>query len=463
MSQDPILRALANCNPNEALEPTDPRFVDLDDIRGQALRKYLLKLLRAADSVEHYEKVAVAGNRGSGKSTELNRAETELQENGYVTLWASVNENLDPKEISFSDIIRLIVQLIDDRFGQETAHHPQVKEAFDSVRQWFQEVTKSFTEQINSAKDLGLRARLGGGVGVEGGAEAGVNAGAIAKGGLKIKTELGELSAAISVIRRSEGSERTEIRETLERYNNQLVLNLNSLLRAVTDVCCPRKSLVIILDNVDKYEPGVVNQAFLRNADLFREIDSHLIFTIQSSLLHNPVEDAVDQCFRTFVLPMLPIFIKNTRKLETKVVERVREAVYKRVPLELFAAVGTVDDVIKASGGCWRDLLRLLQEALLRAETQIGPGEVRAAVQQVGQTYQRLLRSKDDLEILAEAHLKHTVLSDERTQYLLHHLCLLSYNGEGWYDFHPLLDNYAPVKEAVKEAVEAERKVNVSL
>jgi Fe-S-cluster formation regulator IscX/YfhJ len=445
MSQDPILRALANCNPNEALEPTDPRFVDLDDIRGQALRKYLLKLLRAADSVEHYEKVAVAGNRGSGKSTELNRAETELQENGYVTLWASVNENLDPKEISFSDIIRLIVQLIDDRFGQETLHHPQVKEAFDSVRKWFQEVTKSFTEQINSAKDLGLRARVGGGMGGE-----------IGPGGLKIKTDLGELSAAISVIRRSEGSERTEIRETLERYNNQLVLNLNSLLRAVTEVCCPRKSLVIILDNVDKYEPGVVNLAFLRNADLFREIDSHLVFTIQSSLLHNPVEDAVDQCFRTFVLPMLPIFIRPTRNLDSNVVERVRQAVYKRAPQELFADVGTVDDVIKASGGCWRDLLRLLQEALLRAESQIGPVEVKAAVQQVGQTYQRLLRSKDDLEILAQAHLKHTILSDENTQYLLHHLCLLSYNGEGWYDFHPLLDNYTPVKEAV----EAARKVN---
>src|ERR1017187_5787144 len=445
MSQDPILRALANCNPNEALEPTDPRFVDLDDIRGQALRKYLLKLLRAADSVEHYEKVAVAGNRGSGKSTELNRAETELQENGYVTLWASVNENLDPKEISFSDIIRLIVQLIDDRFGQETLHHPQVKEAFDSVRKWFQEVTKSFTEQINSAKDLGLRARVGGGMGGE-----------IGPGGLKIKTDLGELSAAISVIRRSEGSERTEIRETLERYNNQLVLNLNSLLRAVTDVCCPGKTLVIILDNVDKYEPGVVNQAFLRNADLFREIDSHLIFTIQSSLLYNPVEAAVEQSFTKFDLPMVPIFNRNTRDLDSKVVARVREAVYRRVPSELFANVDIVNDLIEASGGCWRDLLRLLQEALLRAETQIGPVEVKAAVQQVAQTYQRLLRSKDDLEILAQAHLKHNVLSDEKTQYLLHHLCLLRYNGEGWYDFHPLLDNYTPVKEAV----EAARKVN---
>src|SRR5438045_2927152 len=114
MSEDPILRALADCNPNEALKPDDHRFVDLDDIRGQALRKYLLKSLEAAELVERYEKVAVAGNRGSGKSTELNRAQDDLVKNGYVTLWASVNENLDPKEISFSDIIRLIVQLIDD-------------------------------------------------------------------------------------------------------------------------------------------------------------------------------------------------------------------------------------------------------------------------------------------------------------------------------------------------------------
>jgi hypothetical protein len=452
MPEDPILLALANCNPNEALQPTDPRFVDLDDIRGLPLRKYLLRTLRASDTEERYAKVAVAGNRGSGKSTELNRAQAELNQNGYVTLWASVNENLDPREISFSDVIRLIVQLVDDRFGQETKHYPQVKAAFDNVAAWFREVTTDYTNQINSAKELGLRARIGGGVGVEGGGEAGVNAGAVAKGGLKIKTDLGELSAAISVLRRSESSERTEIRETLERYNNQLVANLNSLLQAVTDVCCPGKTLVIILDNVDKYEPGVVNQTFLRNADLFGEIDSHLVFTIQSSLLHAPVEDAVEQCFQTFVLPMLPVFIRYTRDLDLRVVDPMRAAVYKRVPVDLFVDAAMVDKLIKASGGCWRDLLRLLHDALLRADTRIGPAEVRAAIQQVGQTYQRLLRSAEDLDILAQAHLKHTVLSDDRTRYLLHHLCLLSYNGEGWYDFHPLLENYDPVREAVTAA-----------
>jgi len=261
MSDDPILRALAKCNPNEALKPTDERFVDLDDLRGTPLRKVLVKLLLASDSVENYAKVAVVGHRGSGKSTELNRASVDIQARGYETLWASVNENLDPREISFSDIVRLMVLLLDDRFGQETHNHPPIKQAFDNVLDWFKEVSKTFTKEIDSAKELGMKARIGG---------------PASASGLLVKTELGELSAAISVVRRSEGKERTEIRETFERYNNQLVDNLNSLIRAITEICCPGKSLVIILDNVDKYEPKVVNDAFLRNSELLREVDCHL-------------------------------------------------------------------------------------------------------------------------------------------------------------------------------------------
>jgi hypothetical protein len=435
MSVDPILKALADCNPNEALQPDDYRFADLDDIRGTPLRLILRRLLQAADSRQTYAKLVVAGHRGSGKSTELNRAQVDLKQSGYETLWASVNENLDPREISFSDIIRLIVLLLDDRFGQETHNHPSIKRAFDNVRDWYKEVAKTFTAEIDSAKELGMKARIGG---------------PATASGLVIKTELGELSAAISVVRRSESKERTEIRETFERYNNELVDNLNSLVRAVTEICCPGKSLVVILDNVDKYEPAVVNEALLRNSELLREVDCHVVFTVQSSLLYKPVEDAVDQCFTKFDLPMLPIFVKQTREPNGPVVERIREAVYKRVPQTLFADEGTVNDLIQASGGCWRDLLRLLQEALLRTNGIIGPAEVKAATQQVAQTYRRLLRSREDLLALARVHLEHNALSDEETRYLLHHLCILAYNGEGWYDIHPLLDNYAPVKEAVR-------------
>src|SRR5438105_3975660 len=119
MNDDLILKAISDCNPNQPLEPNDPRFVNLDDIRGFELRKRILRLLRAAETGQQFAKIAVAGHRGTGKSTELNRTQEELKNNGYLTLWASVNENLDPRDISFSDVMRLIVLMIDDRFGND--------------------------------------------------------------------------------------------------------------------------------------------------------------------------------------------------------------------------------------------------------------------------------------------------------------------------------------------------------
>jgi hypothetical protein len=451
MSDDLILSALAACEPNVALEPGDPRFVDLDAIRGQTLRKYLLKLFRAADTKAEFGKVAVAGNRGAGKSTELNRAQKELNNAGYETLWASVNENLDPRDISFSDIVRLMILLIDDRYGHLAEEGTVLKAAFDAAYTWFTNVTKTYTDQITNAKELGLQLGVGGAVGVEATGEAGV--GPVAKGGLKFKTDLGKLGSALSVLRRSEGSVRTEIRETLERYNNQLIVYLISLLAAATTTCCPTGgTLVVILDNVDKYEPEIVNQTFLRHAALFQEVSCHLIFTIQSSLLHSPVEDAVEHSFTSFVIPMLPVFETRSRARNEEIMPTLREAVYKRVPKELFVGGDDlVDEFIMSSGGCWRDLLRLLQEALLAAEDVVGSVEFNKARNKAAQTYRRLIADPQDLRILAETRVKKTVLSDKRTRYLLHHLCVLGYNGEGWYDIHPLLDNYGPVVEAILE------------
>ncbi len=178
MDDPRILKAISDCNPNLPLEPDDPRFVNVDDIRGFELRKRILRLLQAAETGQQFAKIAVAGHRGSGKSTELNRATAELRDQGYLTLWASVNENLDPKDISFSDIMRLIVQLLDDRFGDD----PKLKESVSRGRNVVPGSDPKFSEKIQFAKELGLRTRVGGAAGAEGNA-----------GILKFKTELGEL------------------------------------------------------------------------------------------------------------------------------------------------------------------------------------------------------------------------------------------------------------------------------
>ena len=148
--------------------------------------------------------------------------------------------------------------------------------------------------------------------------------------------------------------------------------SVNSLLRAVA-VIDPSK-LVIILDNVDKYEHSTVNAAFLRHASLFQSLDCHLTFTIQSSLLDNPVGDGVEESFGIFAMPMLPVFLRHTRNPDPAVLAKLRQAVYLRVPQSLFAGGdAAADQIILASGDCWRDLLRLPEAALFSADDRSRP------------------------------------------------------------------------------------------
>ncbi len=446
MQPDPLLKALSDVDPNMPLEPGDPRFEDFDAIRGIELRGRISKLLKAAEIGGKYAKIVVAGHRGSGKSTELNRVYEDLKDKGYVVLWASVNLNLDPKDISFSDVMRLLVLLIDDRFGPEIESNPGLKQAFETVQAWFREVTIKLEDDIQDARTNSVDIAIGGKV--EAVVEGEIGAGLV-KGKAKARTELGKLQAAINILRRSNSSKRTEIKETLERYSNELVSNVNSLLRAI-----PQASRTIfILDNVDKYDAKIVNDVFLENADLFRDLDSHLVFTVQSSLLFNPENHVPDQAFETLRLPMLPIFKPMSRTPNPPVVQHLQDAIEKRVPKVLFADFDSATEkAVHFSGGCWRDLLRILHGALLDANVVIEMKDIESAIGRVAQTYTGLIRDEDDLKLLAEVHTTKHLMSNERSLYLLHHLCVLVYNGTNWYDVHPLLGNYDPVKKAVNEA-----------
>ena len=441
MSDDPILRALANCDPNEPLEPSDPRFVDFDTIRGFALRKRLSRLLDAAAQSPHvqYVQVAVAGHRGAGKSTELNRVQADLVESGYCTMRAAVDDILDRENISFSDVIRLLLLLIEDFFGNEVATDAHVRDAFQNVNDWFREVTKSREQVVADATEFALSASLGGNVNAE--ASVGV---------IKLKTDLGKFLGALNAVSKSETKARTEIREAVERYPDQLVSNLNLLLRALRMRFPGRvgKGLVFILDNVDKYQNAMVNQAFLRYSSLFHQIEAHIVFTIQAALLHNPPEGSVSDGFNSLELPMLPVFEERSRTPRPDVVERIRQAVYLRVPRELFGEGDAgVDQFVIRSGGCWRDLLRLIQAALLGAPGEILTRQDRERAQhEVAQIFHRLIQKPEQLKILARTHQSFNVLSDEDTRYLLYHRCLLNYNHVGWYGVHPLMESYSPFR-----------------
>lgn len=438
----PIIRALANVEPNEPLTPDDPRFADLDAVRGFALHEELGAKLQAAAFSKRYLRIAVAGHRGSGKSTELNRTAEDLAAKGYVVLKADVDQLLDIHDFSFSDVIRVLLLLLDDFFGGEVSAKPLLHEAFEIVRAWYTDITREHERAVKDATEFGLAAGLGG-----------TQAARVGIFGLQYRTELGKLQMAYNVLSRGESADKLWIRERVERYQAELIENLNLLLRSLRQHLPERTGagIVFILDGIDKCESKVVNQALLRPAELFRSIDAHLIFTIQAALLRNPPEGSVHDAFKVGELPMLPVFERRSRTPRADVIARIRQAVYQRVPPELFAEGDVaVDELILQSGGCWRDLLRLLEEALLEARERVSAENRRRARNVVALAYQRLIQSDEQVRILAETHLTHEVNSDKDTLYLLFHRCLLEYNGDGWRDVHPLLESYGPFQRQLK-------------
>lgn len=451
MAEDPIIRALNNCDANVALEPGDPRYSDLDEARG-LLRKRILRLFQSiqASGEGNYVKAAVAGHRGAGKTTELNRVEKELIEKTYLVCQASVDMRLDPREIGFSDIVRLLLTLLNDTFAEQQAKISEVRETFDNVRDWYLRVNDIYKNDVSDIWEKGVRFAPGVKPTLDVSAQAGIPANQVAG---KLSLSFGELTAVLGIMARGEYHRSREVRDTIERYNDELIQNLNLLLSTLR-IYAPERmglGLVFLLDNVDKYDPSVVNGAFLRHADLFRNVEAHLIFTIQASLLHNPAGVRVDDCFEALELPMIPVFQPRSRESDPEVLKEVRDAVYKRVPAELFkGGDADVDRCILKSGGCWRDLLRLLHSALLDAEQAISSDNVSSAIQEQAKFYHRLIRSEAELAVMAKVHRTRKIISDPDTGYLLYHRCILAYNGEGWFDVHPLFDGYSLFQESLR-------------
>jgi len=406
-----LVKAMAQCNPDEALPAGDERYVDLDRIRGISVHRNILKQLATADH-HRYCHVALAGHRGSGKSTELNRLIEQAQQDGFHPLYAEVTERVDPNEVVYSDLFRLMAEMLDAEFG----HLPAMTKVGDTVEDWFREAVEIDAKTVEKTLRLSGEAAIGGSV-----------------------TGLGKLLAAISLGRKTTGMEKTQFSRKLERYPRQLRDNVNLMLDvAQLEVAdrCP-KGILFVLDNIDRYPPEMVNEALVRNAGLFQGLAAHVVFTAPISLLYNPVEEQIQDRFTTETLPMAPVRDRSGKE-NSGVISAMSEAVCRRVPKSLFATPDLVKRFVLSSGGSTRDLLRLLHRALLEADDVIREVDAARAEAIVGAEFSRPV-TKAQYEVLARVFLDKSIDPDETGRLMLFRRQVLEYNGERWVDVHPLL------------------------
>ena len=426
---DAIIKAIGRCDPEEPLKPGDPRWQDFDPVRGTNLHERISRRLRGAESDKKYSHIALAGHRGCGRSTELARLIDATSRLGYLPLPTVVNKEADPNEIGFGDLFMLMLRLLDDKFRADPKLGPLPEKTVKVVLDWFRDVTREQEKELERTIEYAGQAGLG------------------------LETPLARLLFGLNVLRKSTGKQRETIKETIEKYPEQLRQNLNLLLddaKKIVAAAYPR-GLLFILDNLDRYPPDMISRVVLTNADLFNGVQAHIVFVVPISLMYNPPEHTVEDRYEPETMPMLPVFRRDQRQaVDETALNALTGAIFKRVDRALFADEQHARELARLSGGCPRDLMRLLKEALLEAQERIDERAVGRATSRVrGEMARKLTLA--DYAILARVQLDGEINKDATGRALLYRRDALEYDGETWVGVHPLLWDAREFKGALEE------------
>jgi hypothetical protein len=162
---------------------------------------------------------------------------------------------------------------------------------------------------------------------------------------------------------------RTEIRRELERNATQLLQRVNELIdnAQVRLKEIFKRGLVLIIDGLEKLlyrviadgGPSSHDLLFIDHGEQLRAPHCHIILTVPINLLFNK---NVGQIFPDYtILPMVKITEENGTPCEVGR-QVLRDVGARRVDMgAIFDNLALVDELVIASGGHVRDLLRLVR------------------------------------------------------------------------------------------------------
>ena len=403
------------CDGNVPLQGPDQKLrVDLTDARGGDRIAEVERRIRWAPPGT-YEKHLVTGHTGSGKSTELYRLAHELQREKegrtFHVLFFDIKQHLDPSEIQLPDLLMaLFAALWQDKLLQVPA---------------MATAKKLGKEMLGWAQALGVEV-----------------ASDLAKG----IPVLGTLLKNAELQRR--------FREKSWDYTARVIEELGDLIQEVRNGLVQRQEvddLVIIIDNLEKMlikdiGGGRTNHdlLFVDQLPKLEALPVHMVVTFPVSLHADQVQLRQNYANAVAIqIPMVRVRNRLTHKEDPVGFVALRRFLACRLDLDvIFATPEVVDAAIRESGGCVRDLLRIVASAVVeRGSVPIDAKDIEHAVGRLVADLERVLQGRSVLPHLHTVErlgsIPGTITSAER-KWLLLNLIVIEYNGETWYDVHPL-------------------------
>jgi hypothetical protein len=266
---------------------------------------------------------------------------------------------------------------------------------------------------------------------------------------------VGSLFGSLKGLFKRDSEYRAEVKQILKKYPGTLLQSVNELLQAA-DRLLGDRSLLVVIDNLDRYDPEVIDRLLVAGADRIRELHANLILTPPISLMLRPKSAQLDAIYSCHLLFTVRLRRPDQRYDEFDGPGRdlLEKALSHRIDLDVVMPDRAVRDrLIAASGGAIRELLELVSQAAFLAQgPTIELPDVEQALSARRQRLRDLVNANGWLETLVRLAVDKQIFEGDRCLAVLFHRLAFKYNGDGWYDVHPLVAELPEFERAVREA-----------
>ncbi|MDQ1351578.1 MAG: hypothetical protein QG657_1883 [Acidobacteriota bacterium] len=422
----------------------DDYYVVTRDGRGEDPTAILIrKFLKLKNkNLEQNLKILFSGFPGCGKSTELFKLKQEL-DGDFLVRTFSVLDKLDPNNLSISEILITIMgdlfEFVNDNYKKMTLS----KKLLENIENW----TASIYDEKTTYKYFTGNISAGGNV------EAGFG---------KILNIFARLGLDFNAGRKFQQIIKKDSSPNL----TELILNCNLLIMEIKKQLpeIGKHNIIFIIEDLEKIDRKLAEEIFFTYSKQLTAIDCCFIFTFPISLVYNPKSNVIARDFdENFTLPMIKVHEKDNTDFEAGI-NSILAIINKRIaPDKNIIPRDLLVKFIRMSGGCLRDLFRMLKMAAENAvdhgKTTIEEDDFQYSLKRLKTDYanslsydeESKLTTRDYYNILANCcHSADKKPEDVKgLMDLKHNCCILGYNGDGWFDVHPVVKEILRDKEVI--------------
>ena len=357
------------------------------------------------------------GHRGCGKSTELNRLAKRFKDAEFPVRTVYCDKELDRTDMAYTDILILMAEAlisIANELGCSVSQRD-----LQTLLRFHQEI-----ERVDvSVKDANLEIADG----------ADVQSPTILSGLLRFFISL---KASLKFNQET----RVTIRETMKPRVSEWLAVMDRISELISEKNDHRQP-ILIFEDLDK---GNSWDVFHLHGEQLTGVHFPIIYTFPIGLSFSTAFSEMDAFFDVRRLPMIMVRTVSG-EVNPPGVAAIRRIVERRCNLQLFEE-DVINYLIDMTGGSLRDLFYTIREAsfisMLRRADAISMDVAKLALRELRNRL-KIRVDASDFPFLRAIHENHRIYSDrEKLLKMMEGDIVLEYNGENWYDLHPVIEEF---------------------